>query len=127
VLEPPAGGFTLGATLTLIATSAGTASLPGERPRGVDFTLEHDRLEDLLSFLRAEELHRRIARLEHEVRRRDLEIGRHKEIQGALWWGTRNRHFELRALKRELALSRFWRLRNRWWAVKRRLRGGDLP
>jgi hypothetical protein len=42
---------------------------------------------------------------------------------GALWWSTRNRHFELKALKRELELSRFWKLRNRWWAAKRRLRG----
>ena len=61
------------------------------------------------------------------MRRRDLELGRHKEIQGALWWGVRNRHFELKQLKSELELSRFWKLRNRWWSVKRRFldRGRD--
>jgi hypothetical protein len=111
------GGFPLGAVLTLTAISRD----------GVDFTLQHESIADTLVYLRSESLHRRIAELEHEVRRRDLELGRHKEIQGALWWGVRNRHFELKELKSTLELSRFWKLRNRWWAVKRRLldRGSD--
>ena len=117
VLAPPPGGFPLGAVLTLATVSRD----------GVDFTLQHESLADTLVYLRSEALHRRIAELEHEVRRRDLELGRHKEIQGALWWGVRNRHFELKSLKNELELSRFWKLRNGWWAVKRRFleRGGD--
>ncbi len=110
VLEPPSGGFPLGSVLTLTASSRD----------GIDFTMQHESLADTLVYLRNEALHHRIAELEHEVRRRDLELGRHQEIQGALWWGVRNRHFELKSLKSELELSRFWKLRNRWWAVKRR-------
>ena len=113
VLEPPPGGFSLQVVLTLIATSR----------EGVAFTLQHETLADTLLYLRTEALNRRIADLEHEVRLRDLSLGRHKEIQGALWWGVRNRHFELRQLKSELGVSKFWKLRNRWWSLKRLFRG----
>jgi hypothetical protein len=111
VLRPPSGGLPLGAVLTVVAWSVD----------GVGFTLQHERLADTLVYLRTEALHHRIGELEHQVRLRDLALGRHQEIQGALWWGVRNRHFELKALKSELALSRFWKLRNRWWSLKRRL------
>jgi hypothetical protein len=113
VLRPPPGGLPLGAVLTVVAWSLD----------GVAFTLQHERLADTLVYLRSEALHHRIAELEHQVRLRDLALGRHQEIQGALWWGVRNRHFELKALKSELAVSRFWKLRNRWWSLKRRLLG----
>jgi hypothetical protein len=115
VIEPPPGGLSLQAVLTLTATSR----------EGVAFTLQHEPIADTLIYLHTESLHRRIADLEHEVRLRDLSLGRHKEIQGALWWGVRNRHFELRQLKKELRASRFWKLRNRWWSWKRLLRGGE--
>ena len=118
VLEPPPGGLSLGAVLTLTATSG-----EAQARDGVDFTLLHESLADMLVYMRTESLHRRIADLEHQVRRRDLDLGRHKEIQGALWWGVRNRHFELKQLKSELLVSRFWKLRNSWWALKRRLAG----
>jgi hypothetical protein len=113
VLRPTPGGFPLGAVLSLTAVSRG----------GVEFTLQHECLADTLVYLRSEALHRRVEELEHQVRLRDLALGRHQEIQGALWWGVRNRHFELKALRSELAVSRFWKLRNRWWSLKRRLFG----
>jgi len=99
--------------MTLIATSR----------EGVEFTLQLESLADTIVYMRTESLHRRIADLEHQVRLRDLSLGRHKEIQGALWWGVRNRHAELKQLKSELLVSKFWKLRNRWWALKRLLRG----
>jgi hypothetical protein len=112
-LRATPGGFPLGAVLTLVATSHD----------GVDFTLQHESVADTLTYLRSEALHRRVEELEHQVRLRDLALGRRLEIQGALWWGVRNRHFELKALKSELAVSRFWKLRNHWWSLKRRFRG----
>jgi SAM-dependent methyltransferase len=114
VLRPPSGrGFAVGAVLTVVAWSQNS----------VGFTLQHESLADLLVYLRSEALHHRIGELEHQVRLRDLALGRHQEIQGALWWGVRNRHFELKALKGELEVSHFWKLRNRWWSIKRRLLG----
>ena len=72
VLESPPGGFPLGSVLTLTASSRD----------GIDFTMQHESLADTLIYLRNEALYHRIAELEHEVRRRDLELGRHQEIQG---------------------------------------------
>jgi SAM-dependent methyltransferase len=88
---------------------------------GCEFVIHVGTVEGTVVHLRLQEAERRIRELEHQVRERDLRLGKELRTRGALWWGVRGRDAELRALKRTLDASRFWKLRQQWWSWKRRL------